>query len=88
MTRTTHELTHTLQTSEPHQWEEVWPLCMIERATGPMHSGSSLKSDFKLGTQRPKAQSLPLGHRVRPSVEVTRRIFQYVPRKFEPWSDV
>ncbi|GBN65949.1 hypothetical protein AVEN_52348-1 [Araneus ventricosus] len=56
MPRTTHEMASPLQTSAPHQWEDVWPLCMIERATGPIHGGSSAKSDFELISIHPRSR--------------------------------
>ncbi|GBN65945.1 hypothetical protein AVEN_52345-1 [Araneus ventricosus] len=56
MTRTTHELSHPLQTSAPYQWEDVWPLYMIERATCPIHGGSSVKSDYELRTLQPRSR--------------------------------
>ncbi|GBO43580.1 hypothetical protein AVEN_253457-1 [Araneus ventricosus] len=57
MTRTTPELAPSLQNSTPHQREDVWALRMIQRATGPIHGGSSVEPSG------PKAETLPLGHR-------------------------
>ncbi|GBN64673.1 hypothetical protein AVEN_72786-1, partial [Araneus ventricosus] len=34
---------------------------MTERATGPIHGGSSVESGFEPGTLQP--ETLPLGHR-------------------------
>ncbi|GBM43002.1 hypothetical protein AVEN_88604-1 [Araneus ventricosus] len=56
MTRTTPELTPPLQTSTPHQREDVWPLRMIWRAAVPIHSGSSVESVFEPGTLRPQGR--------------------------------
>ncbi|GBN34770.1 hypothetical protein AVEN_209528-1 [Araneus ventricosus] len=58
MTRTTPELAPHLQTSTPHQGEDVWPLRMIWRATGPIHGGSSMESGFEPGTLWPKSRDL------------------------------
>ncbi|GBM94821.1 hypothetical protein AVEN_26532-1 [Araneus ventricosus] len=50
--------TTSLQTSTPHQREDVWPPRMIQRATGPIHDGSSAESGFEPGTLRPQRQDL------------------------------
>ncbi|GBM03980.1 hypothetical protein AVEN_99181-1 [Araneus ventricosus] len=52
-----------LQTSTPHQREDVWPLRMIQRAAGPIHDGSSVESGSNLDPSGPKAETLPLDHR-------------------------
>ncbi|GBN79791.1 hypothetical protein AVEN_29769-1 [Araneus ventricosus] len=62
MTRTTPELAPPLQTSTPHQWEDIWPLRMIYRGTGPIHGGSSVESGFDPGALR--TQSRDLTHRL------------------------
>ncbi|GBO31827.1 hypothetical protein AVEN_207007-1 [Araneus ventricosus] len=54
MKRTTPELAAPLQTSSPHQREDVWPLGTIYRATGSIHGGSSVESGFELGALRPR----------------------------------
>ncbi|GBM55485.1 hypothetical protein AVEN_27840-1 [Araneus ventricosus] len=59
---TTPEMTPPLQTSSPRQREDVWPLRMIWRATGPIDGGSSVKSGFNLRSFGPEIESLPLGH--------------------------
>ncbi|GBM52947.1 hypothetical protein AVEN_111302-1 [Araneus ventricosus] len=58
MTRTTSELAPPLKTSTPHQREDVWPLRMICRATGPMHGGSSVGLGFEPGALRPQGRGL------------------------------
>ncbi|GBL72237.1 hypothetical protein AVEN_115206-1 [Araneus ventricosus] len=58
MTRTTPELAPPLQTSTPHRREDVWPLRMNWRATGPIHGGSSVESGFEPGTLRPQSRDL------------------------------
>ncbi|GBM80213.1 hypothetical protein AVEN_203725-1 [Araneus ventricosus] len=58
MTRTTPELAPPLQTSTPHQREDVWPLRMILRATGPIHVGSSVESGFESGALPPQSRNL------------------------------
>ncbi|GBL91622.1 hypothetical protein AVEN_21696-1, partial [Araneus ventricosus] len=50
MTRTTPELAPPLQTSAPHQREDVWPLRVIWSAADPIHGGSSVESGFELAT--------------------------------------
>ncbi|GBM76677.1 hypothetical protein AVEN_48799-1 [Araneus ventricosus] len=52
MTRTTPELASPFQTSAPHQREDVWPLRMIYRATGPIRGGSSVESGFEPASLR------------------------------------
>ncbi|GBN30403.1 hypothetical protein AVEN_17317-1 [Araneus ventricosus] len=58
MTRTTPELAPPLQISTPHQREDVWPLRMIKRATGPIHGGSSVESGFEPRALRPQSRDL------------------------------
>ncbi|GBM57493.1 hypothetical protein AVEN_231200-1 [Araneus ventricosus] len=58
MTSTTTELTPPLQTSAPHQRKEIWPLCMILRATGPLHGSSPVELVFEPGTLRPKGRDI------------------------------
>ncbi|GBN04257.1 hypothetical protein AVEN_269717-1 [Araneus ventricosus] len=58
MTRTTPELAPPLQTSVPHQREDVWPLRMIELATGSIQGGSSLESGFGPATLRSRGRGL------------------------------
>ncbi|GBM94635.1 hypothetical protein AVEN_20063-1 [Araneus ventricosus] len=36
-----------LQPSAPHQRKDVWPLGIIQRATGPTHGGSSGEAGFQ-----------------------------------------
>ncbi|GBM91624.1 hypothetical protein AVEN_166667-1 [Araneus ventricosus] len=58
MTRTTPELASPLQTSAPHQREDVWPLRMIWRTTGPIHGGSSVESGFEPAALRSRGRDL------------------------------
>ncbi|GBM77873.1 hypothetical protein AVEN_24622-1 [Araneus ventricosus] len=60
MTRTTPDLAPPLQTSAPHQREDVWLLCMILRATAPIHDGSLVESGFEPGTLRPEVETLTI----------------------------
>ncbi|GBL88708.1 hypothetical protein AVEN_195683-1 [Araneus ventricosus] len=62
MTRMTPKLALPLQPSAPHQREDIWPLGMIERATDPIHSGSSGESGFEPGTLRPRSRNLTTGY--------------------------
>ncbi|GBN75573.1 hypothetical protein AVEN_220180-1 [Araneus ventricosus] len=57
MTRTTPELAPPLQTSTPHQQEDVWPLRMIWRATWRIFSGIGFRT---WNPPTPKPRSLPL----------------------------
>ncbi|GBL96353.1 hypothetical protein AVEN_238710-1 [Araneus ventricosus] len=58
MTRTTPELAPPLQTSSPHQREDVSPLHMIWCATGPIHGGSSVELGFEPATLRSRGRDL------------------------------
>ncbi|GBM63686.1 hypothetical protein AVEN_198691-1 [Araneus ventricosus] len=58
MMRTTPQLAPPLQTSAPHQRKDVWPLRMIQRATGPIHGGSSVESCFEAATLRSRGRDL------------------------------
>ncbi|GBN81917.1 hypothetical protein AVEN_157346-1 [Araneus ventricosus] len=58
MTRTTLEMAPPLQTSTPHQQEDVWPLGMIWCATGPIHGGASVESGFEPVTLWPQSRDL------------------------------
>ncbi|GBN81585.1 hypothetical protein AVEN_270749-1 [Araneus ventricosus] len=58
MTKTTPELAPPLQTSTPHQREDVWSLRMIWRAAGPRHGGSSVEAGFEPGALRPQSRDL------------------------------
>ncbi|GBM36261.1 hypothetical protein AVEN_71966-1 [Araneus ventricosus] len=49
MTRTP-ELAPPLQTSTPHQQEDVWPPTCDLACNGPIHDGSSVESGFEPGT--------------------------------------
>ncbi|GBM75597.1 hypothetical protein AVEN_271504-1 [Araneus ventricosus] len=52
MTKTKPELAPPLETSAPCQREKGWPLSMIQRATGPIHGGSSVESGIEPGILR------------------------------------
>ncbi|GBN61541.1 hypothetical protein AVEN_119892-1 [Araneus ventricosus] len=56
MTWTTPELAPPLQTSAPHQREDVWPLGMIKLAAVPIHVRSIVESGFEPGTLHPKSR--------------------------------
>ncbi|GBL83294.1 hypothetical protein AVEN_110622-1 [Araneus ventricosus] len=58
MSRTTPELAPPLQPFASHQLEDVWPLRMIWRATGPIHGGSSVESGFEQATLRFRGRDL------------------------------
>ncbi|GBN52535.1 hypothetical protein AVEN_87303-1 [Araneus ventricosus] len=58
MMRTAPELAPPLQASRPRQWEDVWPLRVIQRAAGPIQGGSSLESGFKPGALRSRSRNL------------------------------
>ncbi|GBM18410.1 hypothetical protein AVEN_72748-1 [Araneus ventricosus] len=58
MRRTTPELAPRLQTSTPHQREDIWLLGMIYCATGPIHNGFLVESGFEPGTLRPQSRDL------------------------------
>ncbi|GBM90151.1 hypothetical protein AVEN_20276-1 [Araneus ventricosus] len=58
MARTTPELAPPLQASAPHQRKGVWPLRMIQRATGPIHGGSSVESGFEPTILRSRGRDL------------------------------
>nr|GBM36998.1 hypothetical protein AVEN_224641-1 [Araneus ventricosus] len=60
MTRTIPELAPLLQTSEPHQREDVWPLRMIWRATGPIPDGPRVESGLEPIALLPKSKTLTL----------------------------
>ncbi|GBL59336.1 hypothetical protein AVEN_180989-1 [Araneus ventricosus] len=50
MKRTTPELAPLLQSSAPHPQEDIGPLRMLCRATGPILGGSSVDSGLESGT--------------------------------------
>ncbi|GBM59846.1 hypothetical protein AVEN_96265-1 [Araneus ventricosus] len=55
---TTPDLAPPLQTSTPHQREDVWLLRMIWSATGPKPGGSSVASSFEPGALRTQSRDL------------------------------
>ncbi|GBN57140.1 hypothetical protein AVEN_187254-1 [Araneus ventricosus] len=58
MTRTTPEQASPLQTSAPHQRDDVWSPTYDFRVTGPTHDGSSVESGFEPGTLRHLSRDL------------------------------
>ncbi|GBM46656.1 hypothetical protein AVEN_274153-1 [Araneus ventricosus] len=65
MMRTTPEPVPPLQTSVPHQREEIWPR-RIKGASDPLTRGSSMESGFKFGAPQPEAETLPVVERLYP----------------------
>ncbi|GBM09997.1 hypothetical protein AVEN_23988-1 [Araneus ventricosus] len=58
MMRTTPERVPHLQTSAPHQWENVSLLRFIYHATDPIHGKSSVESGFGLGVLGSRSRDL------------------------------
>ncbi|GBO44611.1 hypothetical protein AVEN_219976-1 [Araneus ventricosus] len=58
MMGSTPELALLLQASAPHQRESVWPLRMLQGATGPIHGGFWVEPVFEPGTSQPRSRDL------------------------------